>query len=185
MIRWVAAVLALLLGATSLAAQSRTASDRYDPTFRKYSKRFFGPAYDWRLFKAQGMAESDLTPTARSRVGARGIMQLMPYDRHLWDAWKEQDTRDDRRNFMFGSYNAGRGTILRAQRTARERQLDHLSWLSVESVAGDVPRWRYRETLGYVRKIRESMARMDEKGHVTDGGKRKAVQKESLIDQHT
>ncbi|MBL8960121.1 MAG: transglycosylase SLT domain-containing protein, partial [Gemmatimonadetes bacterium] len=50
----------------------------YDDTFRKYSKRYFGPGFDWKLFKAQGMTESNLDATARSRVGARGVMQLMP-----------------------------------------------------------------------------------------------------------
>jgi soluble lytic murein transglycosylase-like protein len=58
--------------------QARRDAARYDPIFQKYAKRYFGAGTDWRWFKAQGMAESDLTPGARSRVGARGIMQLMP-----------------------------------------------------------------------------------------------------------
>jgi soluble lytic murein transglycosylase-like protein len=61
------------------AASGRNAkkiSERYDPTFRKYTKRYFGPAFDWRLFKAQAIAESNLNVGARSPVGARGIMQL-------------------------------------------------------------------------------------------------------------
>ena len=69
------------LSALSEAAdrrESKRVSERYDPIFRKYTKRYFGVGTDWHWFKAQGMAESDLTPTARSRVGARGIMQLMP-----------------------------------------------------------------------------------------------------------
>ncbi len=74
--RWLfPALLPLLLG-LPLAAQALT--DRYDPTFRKYSKRFFGVGFDWRLFKAQGMTESNLNPAATSWVGARGVMQLMP-----------------------------------------------------------------------------------------------------------
>jgi membrane-bound lytic murein transglycosylase F len=59
-------------------AQRRTPADRYDDTFSKYSKRYFGPAFDWRIFKAQGMAESNLDSAATSWVGARGVMQLMP-----------------------------------------------------------------------------------------------------------
>lgn len=51
-------------------AQRRTPADRYDDTFSKYSKRYFGPAFDWRIFKAQGMAESNLDPKARSQVVA-------------------------------------------------------------------------------------------------------------------
>jgi len=63
------------------AAAARNAkkfSERYDPTFRKYTKRYFGPAFDWKYFKAQGIAESGLDSTAKSWVGARGVMQLMP-----------------------------------------------------------------------------------------------------------
>src|SRR5919201_1404990 len=62
--------------ATTRAAARDVA--RYDGVFRKYTKRYFGAGFDWRYFKAQGMAESQLNPTARSWVGARGIMQLMP-----------------------------------------------------------------------------------------------------------
>ena len=93
----------------------RRNAQRYDDTFRKYSKRYFGIGFDWRLFKAQGMAESNLDSAATSWVGARGIMQLMPatfqeitsrnpemsriddpewniaagifYDRQLWKLW--------------------------------------------------------------------------------------------------
>ena len=157
---------------------------RYDDLFRKYSKRFFGVGYDWRYFKAQGMAESNLDSAARSYVGARGIMQLMPstfaeiqsrrtefesidhvewniaagilHDRYLWQRWKELGVDDERRRFMFGSYNAGEGPILRARGMARQRELDAHTWSSIEQVAPDVRRWRYRETLGYVRKIQRN-----------------------------
>jgi membrane-bound lytic murein transglycosylase MltF len=155
--------------------------DRYDDSFRKYSKRFFGPAFEWRTFKAQALAESNLNPRARSRVGARGLMQLMPstfrqiqsnnrelrsiddpewniaagieYDRYLWQLWDDHETDDDRLNFVFGSYNAGRATILRAQTRARQDSLDHRRWLSIETVAPRVRNWRHGETLSYVRKI--------------------------------
>ena len=155
---------------------------RYDPYFKKYSKRFFGPAFDWRLFKAQGMAESELNPNARSYVGARGIMQLMPstyaaiqsarpefkaindpqwniaagimHDSYLWSLWQKGIDGDDRSAFMFASYNAGEGTIGRARRVASAAQLDSARWQSIEQIAPTVQRWRYRETLGYVRKIR-------------------------------
>jgi membrane-bound lytic murein transglycosylase MltF len=57
---------------------------------------------------------------------------------------------------MFGGYNAGAGTMLRARRMARERQLDERRWHSVVEVAPQVPRWRWRETLGYVTKIEDT-----------------------------
>ena len=54
---------------------------------------------------------------------------------------------------MLASYNAGRRTILRAQAIALRDSLDHMKWVSIESVAPRVQRWRHKETLGYVRKI--------------------------------
>ena len=172
------------LAAVDAAARERQARrevTKYDPIFQKYTKRYFGVGTDWRWFKAQGMAESDLTPTARSRVGARGIMQLMPstyaqiksavprygaiddpewniaagilHDRDLWTVWGKEVPEDQRWAFMFASYNAGEGTIKRARRAAEAERLDHSRWPAIETVAPKVERWRYSETLGYVRTI--------------------------------
>ena len=180
--------------ADAIASAQAPVTDRYDDTFRKYAKRFFGPGFDWRIFKAQGMAESNLDPQARSGVGARGIMQLMSstykevqsknpdlgeindpewniaagiyYNRQLWNQWKADTDADHVREFMFGSYNAGRGVVLRAQRIARERTLDGRFWPDIQKVAPAVPRWRYLETLTYVDRIKQNMARMDAKGRV-------------------
>ena len=134
------------LDAAARERQARREVTRYDPTFQKYAKRYFGAGTDWRWFKAQGMAESDLVPTARSRVGARGIMQLMPstygqiksalpkfgaiddpewniaagilHDRDLWTLWGRDVPETERWAFMFASYNAGEGTIMRARRAS-------------------------------------------------------------------
>jgi membrane-bound lytic murein transglycosylase MltF len=192
----VVVILGFAAGSASAQAKKRDV-DRYDDTFRKYSKRYFGIGYDWRIFKAQAMAESEMNPNAVSWVGARGLMQLMPstykgiqsrstgwgsiddpewniaagilHDRYLWRKWERDSIHTDRREFMFASYNAGEGTIMNAQRACRAKALDHRAWSSVESVAPQVPRWRYRETLGYVRKIQGGIANMDEKGRVTRG----------------
>ncbi|HEX4682203.1 MAG TPA: transglycosylase SLT domain-containing protein [Gemmatimonadaceae bacterium] len=170
------------------AAQARARkkiSERYDPAFRKYTKRFFGPAFDWRYFKAQGFAESGLNANARSWVGARGVMQLMPstyqeitshrpefgaidqpewniaagimHDRYLWGLWRRDVADEERHRFMFASYNAGEGTINRALGVAKLR-LGTPSWSSIERIAPTVQRWRYLETLGYVRRIDSAYA---------------------------
>lgn len=175
-----------------MAAQR--AADRYDPTFKKYTKRYFGVGFDWRIFKAQAMTESRLDPEARSWVGARGIMQLMPntfqeiqsknpewlsvddeewniaagvfYDRKLWRLWKGDVGEGDHHQFMFASYNAGRVPILTAQRMAKDQQLDPASWASVERVAPKVPRWRHQETVSYLIRIAENLRRLDARGRV-------------------
>jgi membrane-bound lytic murein transglycosylase MltF len=169
------------------ARAARKISQTYDPTFRKYTKRFFGPLFDWRYFKAQGFAESGLTPTARSWVGARGVMQLMPstyqqiashrpefgtidqpewniaagimHDRYLWELWTKDIPEAERHRFMFASYNAGEGTITRARAVAKAKLGDPV-WPNIEQVAPTVQRWRYLETLGYVRRIDSTYAKL-------------------------
>ena len=156
---------------------------KYDDTFKKYTKRFFGPGFDWKVFKAQGIAESSLLPDAVSQVGARGLMQLMPstfrdvqsqnpdftsiedpewnigagifYDRFLYRSWKEIGIDNEKLSFTFGSYNAGKGTIMKAQVKAKDDSLDHTSWGSITNVAHKVPKWRYEETLNYVERIKK------------------------------
>jgi len=180
-----------LMGCIEASAQSKV-PERYDTIFRKYTKRYFGPGFDWRLFKAQGMTESNLNPDATSRVGARGLMQLMPstygeirsknpdigeindpewniaagiyYNRQPWRQWAAKAA--DREEFMFGSYNAGRATILRAQKVAIGKSLDERVWPSIRDVAPEVPGWRHKETLNYVQRIQTSLERMDRKGRI-------------------
>ncbi len=48
---------------------------KYRPIIRKYAKRY---GFDWRLIVAQIMQESKFREKARSPVGARGLMQVMP-----------------------------------------------------------------------------------------------------------
>jgi membrane-bound lytic murein transglycosylase F len=189
------ALVLMLVGAGGLAAQRGAATaDRYDHIFRKYTRRYFGPAFDWRHFKAQGLAESGLDETARSRDGARGIMQLMPstmeaiqssapdlisiddpelniaagirHDRALWQIWERAATPLDRRRFMFASYNAGSRTIARAQRVARRHRLDPTQWDSIRQIARRVWRWRQVQTLYYLRKIERYFGRLDEDGRL-------------------
>jgi soluble lytic murein transglycosylase-like protein len=113
----VLAVAILWLPVSVLAFERYNRVKKFDPYFSKYTKRYFGPAFDWQLFKAQAVAESHLAANATSHVGAVGIMQIMPrtfeeirkkqpaikgtreqprwniaagiyYDRQLWNTWK-------------------------------------------------------------------------------------------------
>ena len=152
--------------------EQRVWTDRYDPQFRKYSKRFFGPGFDWRWFKAQGIAESGLQEEAVSWVGAKGIMQIMPatlreiaekselpvldnddpganiaagifYDRTLYERWDDIPQTRERLAFTFASYNGGRSRILRAQDACNT---NCVLWAHVTGHAPD-------ETRGYVARI--------------------------------
>ena len=159
-----------------LPVEHRQWTTRYDHHFRKYSKRFFGPGFDWRWFKAQGIAESSLQEDAVSWVGAKGIMQIMPatlqeiaaksslpvldsndpglniaagvfYDRNLYERWDDIPQTHERLAFTFASYNGGRSRILRAQ----------------EECPDDCDRWGHvthhapEETRGYVTRIMSLM----------------------------
>ena len=144
----------------------------YDEHFQKYTKRYFGPSFDWRWFKAQAITESRLLPDARSAAGARGLMQILPstfaeiqktnphfvdivsprwniaagiwYDRYLYrqDAW-EPLSDNEQLLLAFAGYNAGLGGALRAFK-ATPAPAD--SW---QRISPQAP----LETQGYVSRI--------------------------------
>jgi membrane-bound lytic murein transglycosylase F len=183
--RWLAVVVLIMMLAAPCQADPYAKYSRikkFDRYFSKYSKRFFGPGFDWQHFKAQAVAESGLDASAKSGVGAVGVMQVMPrtfeeirtknpaikgsqlqprwniaagifYDRTLWKLWKAERPRQDRINFMFGSYNAGRGNILKAQKAAEKRRLNPNLWESIEQALPEVTGKRSHETISYVEKI--------------------------------
>jgi len=88
------------------------------------------------------------------------------YDRQLYLQWLNQQGDLDSGPFMMASYNAGRGTLLRAQGIAKRRVLDPSQWLNITTIAPEVPRWRYEETLTYVGRIQNNIGRMDDEGRV-------------------
>ncbi|HHH13999.1 MAG TPA: lytic transglycosylase domain-containing protein [Thiolapillus brandeum] len=177
--------LLLFLPAVALAAGFKGVdhehwTDKYDRHFRKYAKHYFGPAFDWRWFKAQGIAESGLRPDARSKSGAVGIMQIMPatfkyiqkknpairdlheprwniaaaifYDRHLYDKWKDEPLEaEERLFFALGAYNAGHLRVRRAYNKVVKKLGRVAQW---EEVDDFVP----GQTRHYVRRIRRLMA---------------------------
>ncbi len=151
---------------------------KYDHYFKKYSKHYFGAGFDWRWFKAQAIAESTLNPKAKSRVGALGLMQIMPttyeeirranphfkgikepkwniaagvyYNRQLYRRWSKYIDAGKRLPFTFGSYNAGFGNVRKAYRKAKKKAGEVVKWEQVEPFAPG-------ETRHYVRRIHRLM----------------------------
>lgn len=150
-------------------------TNKYDRLFKKYSKRYFGPHFEWRWFKSQGIAESNLKPDASSHVGAKGIMQILPttfediktanpsyavlieprwniaagifYDRQLYRKWRKPLPSDERLFLAFSSYNAGYGRVLKAVKRSGKKDY---SWNEVKA---HLP----SETRGYVTRIARLM----------------------------
>ena len=169
--------------AEDLAAFARYSElTAYDRHFRKYSKRFFGVGFDWHFFKSQAVAESNLREEARSGAGAVGLMQIMPstfeeiqdrnpaisgpidqarwniaagiwYDRQNFVVWERVQPSHEKLKFMLGSYNAGRGSILRARAVAVEDGLDGTLWESIALGLPEVTGGRSLETLAYVERV--------------------------------
>ena len=149
-------------------------TDEYDRHFRKYSKRYFGPLFDWHWFKAQAIAESNLNADAVSHVGAIGLMQIMPdtfkeindkhphfaevdkprwniaagiyYDRLLYTKFPKTPEQD-RLYLALASYNAGYGRILNA---SKKLKTDAPLWQQVKPYLPN-------ETRGYVGRIKSLM----------------------------
>jgi len=152
-------------------------TDKYDRHFRKYSKRYFGPLFDWHWFKAQAIAESGINEKAKSHAGAIGIMQILPstfadinvanphymdlenprwniaagiyYDRALYKKFSEAPEQD-KMYLALASYNAGYGRLLNAKK--KLKQDPPLVW---EKAKPYVP----RETRGYVTRIQKLMSK--------------------------
>jgi len=156
---------------------------QYDRHFSKYTKHYFGPAFNWHHFKAQAIAESRLKEGVTSRVGAIGLMQIMPttykeitknhryikgcstdpqwniaagisYNRSIWNLFKAERPFQDRLNFTFGAYNAGKGNIIKAQKRAQNSGLNPNLWKSIEQTLPQITGRSSRETLHYVKKIK-------------------------------
>ncbi|HRS83477.1 MAG TPA: transporter substrate-binding domain-containing protein [Smithellaceae bacterium] len=141
--------------------------------FRKYGNRY---QFDPLMLAAQGFQESRLDQSKRSRVGAIGIMQIMPKTGRLLKVGDIRITEpnihagakyldllmtnyfsdacfsdQDRSLFAFASYNAGPGKISRMRMLAKQRGLDPNRWFNhVELVTAEKVGF---ETTTYVRNI--------------------------------
>ena len=141
--------------------------------FRKYGDQY---SLDYLLMTAQGYKESRLNQNARSRVGAIGVMQIMPatgkalgvgdirqlepnihggvkYVRKLTDDYLGNEPMDELNKGLFtmASYNAGPNRIRQLRREASRRGLDPAVWFgNVEQIVSERIG---RETVSYVSNI--------------------------------
>jgi len=155
------------------AAQSGKLSP-YDEIVRKYAERY---GFDWRLITAQMFQESRFDPNAKSWVGARGLLQVMPrtarelgltdlkdpmtgvhagikYMAWLRERFKGGVPATEARWFSLAAYNAGYGHVLDAQRLAKSLKLDPARWFdNVERAMLLLakPKYYKRARFGYVR----------------------------------
>jgi membrane-bound lytic murein transglycosylase MltF len=159
--------------ATNTGTAEWTRFEQTIALFRKYGERY---RFDPLMLAAQGFQESKLDQSARSHVGAIGVMQVMPatgaelkvgdvtmLEPNIHAGAKYMDQlmtryfRDakfseaDRPLFAFASYNAGPGNIARMRKEAARRGLDADRWFNnVELVTAE---GIGLETTTYVRNI--------------------------------
>ena len=146
---------------------------RMTDLFRKYADRY---DIDWLLMISQGYQESALDQNAKSKVGAIGVMQLMPqtgkemnvgdiallepnihagikYFRSVVDRnFKDEPMETLNKGlFAFASYNAGPGRIHQLRAEAERAGFDPNVWFNnVELIAA---KRIGRETVQYVSNI--------------------------------
>jgi membrane-bound lytic murein transglycosylase MltF len=120
--------------------------------FKKYGNQY---GFDPLMLAAQGYQESQLNQSAKSNVGAIGVMQLMPAtgaqmkvgDIHSTEANIHAGTKymnqlmstyfgdvqfseGNRPLFAFAAYNCGPGNVAKAQKEAEKRGLDPNKWFN-------------------------------------------------------
>lgn len=124
---------------------------KFDNLFKRYSADI---NWDWRLMAAQAYAESLFNPKARSWVGARGLMQVMPRTGRGYGAGVASLNNPDvsvkvasrlisdlnryllnlvpndkeRRKFIIAAYNCGIAHIYDAIALAKKYGLDPQKW---------------------------------------------------------
>ena len=124
---------------------------RYDDLFKKYAPTV---GWDWRLMAAQAYQESRFRPNARSWVGARGLMQIMPATARGYrtpvsklnnpetsvkvasalindlDGYLKKYVPNDKERikFVIAAYNVGIAHVYDAIRLAEKYGLDPTTW---------------------------------------------------------
>lgn len=134
---------------------------RYSPFIKAAAKKH---GFDWRMIAAQIYQESHLDPWAKSRAGARGLMQLLPrtarglgvkdlfdpvqninagvtYLKKMYNRF-DQAPPKDRLLLSFAAYNIGPGHVEDARKLAKQSGLNPNLW---ESIAKTLPLLSYRK----------------------------------------
>lgn len=150
----------------------------YDELIQQAAETFL-PGVDWRLLKAQYLAESKLDPNAVSPAGAQGIAQFMPgtwadvskalgypaditpfdpkaaipagayYMADMLDGWTAPRPEMDRYCLALASYNAGTGHLYKAQKVAGGAN----DYASIIRALPQVTGHHAAETTTYVKRI--------------------------------
>lgn len=130
----------------------------YDNLFKQYAKT---AGYDWEFLAAVAYCESNFNPSAQSRFGATGLMQVMPIsatsvgvnpeslmspDQNVLAGAKiissldkalekRVPDKDERMKFVLASYNSGLGHIYDSMALAEKQGLDPEKWIGNVSIA--------------------------------------------------
>lgn len=142
------------------------------------------PEYDWRLFRAHLVTESNLNAYAVSPAGAKGIGQFMPktwlewrvksgypnadetnpeasiftaacYMAHLLGQWKSPRPQIDRYLLAAASYNSGLGDILKAQKAAKMAN----GYREIMARLPEIEPFHSTETINYGKRILANWAK--------------------------
>lgn len=123
----------------------------FDHLFKQYAKEI---GWDWRLFAAQGYAESRFDSTQVSWAGARGVMQIMPATARAYGLTAETMTHnsssiataariiasldrmmkryvqnpEERKKFILAAYNSGPAHVIDAINLAEKYGYDAQRW---------------------------------------------------------
>ena len=121
---------------------------KYDDLIRRYANDI---NWDWRFLASQIYQESRFDPNAKSWVGAKGLMQVMPktakslgiknvnspsqsirggtaYLKWLSESFSDIPDSLNRVKFMLAAYNCGYGHMKDAQRLAEHKKLNPTIW---------------------------------------------------------
>lgn len=147
---------------------TRTELSPYDSLFHVYAKKV---GWDWRLLAAVSFKESKFNIGAHSRMGASGLMQVIPstakrfgatdrldpeenlmagteYIRRLQTIFSKrvkQGAYDDLTKFVLAAYNAGEGHIIDCVNFAAQKHVFDSSWNSVCRVLPEMMHETYTE----------------------------------------